>query len=196
MCPRWNPTDKHFPHHLSAASRFNIQYLRVLLLRRFWCQVHLSSATCRCGQPFDSRATTGEFAPPRGFGSLTLSVGELCGTDLWEVVGRGHHDGQHRPNIFTCGRVGSGGSCPEPSAFFFWVRRGRGGREKRTDRRNYGGASGSHFFWCAKCFFGCAKCFLSGCKYLLHSGPIRLRCACRVCPSTPSTPEPLKTQRP
>ena len=42
------------------------QWFRVLLLRRFRCQLPLSSASCRCGQPLDSRghhrgacATTG-----------------------------------------------------------------------------------------------------------------------------------------
>ena len=40
---------------VSAVSRFDPQCLRVLLLRRLWCQLPLCSATCRCGQPLDSR---------------------------------------------------------------------------------------------------------------------------------------------
>ena len=45
----------HSTQPVSAASRFDPQCFRVLLLRRFWCQLPLSSATCRCGQPLDSR---------------------------------------------------------------------------------------------------------------------------------------------
>ena len=40
---------------VSIASRFDPQKFRVLLLRRLWCQLPLCSATCRCGQPLDSR---------------------------------------------------------------------------------------------------------------------------------------------
>ena len=39
----------------SGASRFDPQCFRVLLLRRLWCQLPLSSATCWCGQPLHSR---------------------------------------------------------------------------------------------------------------------------------------------
>ena len=67
--PRLNATDRalvrsqrgptaSIPFHtppVSAASRFDPQCFRVLLLRRLWCQLPLSSATCRCGQPHDSR---------------------------------------------------------------------------------------------------------------------------------------------
>ena len=40
---------------VSVATRFDPQCFRVLLLRRLWCHLPLSSATCRCGQPLDSR---------------------------------------------------------------------------------------------------------------------------------------------
>ena len=150
--PRLNPTDRalvrsqrgpmaSIPFHtppVSAASRFNPQCFRVLLLRRLWCQLPLSSATCRCGQPLDSRGTTGELAAPRGFwvaegirwrvarhGSAgkqeqgcpstsvtknwTFCQGQEQTTVVWKwslmvcllsrrTVGRGHHDGQHRPS--------------------------------------------------------------------------------------------------
>ena len=73
MWPRLNPTDRalvrsqrgpmaSIPFHtppVSAASRFDPQCFRVLLLRRLWCQLPLSSATCRCGQPLDSRGHHG-----------------------------------------------------------------------------------------------------------------------------------------
>ena len=36
-------------------SRFDPQCFQVLLLRRLWCSLPLSSAFCRCGQPLDSR---------------------------------------------------------------------------------------------------------------------------------------------
>ena len=44
-----------FTPPVSIASRFDPQSFRVLLLRRLWCQLPLCSATCRCGQPLDSR---------------------------------------------------------------------------------------------------------------------------------------------
>ena len=44
-----------FTAPVSAATRFDPQCFRVLLLRRLWCQLPLSSATCRCVQPLDSR---------------------------------------------------------------------------------------------------------------------------------------------
>ena len=67
--PRLDPTDRalvrsqrgpmaSIPFHtppVSAASRFDPQCLRVLLLRRLWCQLPLSFATCWCGQPLGSR---------------------------------------------------------------------------------------------------------------------------------------------
>ena len=40
---------------VSATSGFDPQCFRVHLLRRLWCQLPLSSATCRYGQPLDSR---------------------------------------------------------------------------------------------------------------------------------------------
>ena len=40
---------------VSCASRFDVQCFRVLLLRRLWCPLPLSSAICRCGQPLDPR---------------------------------------------------------------------------------------------------------------------------------------------
>ena len=39
----------------SPASRLDPQCFRILLLRRLWCPLPLSSAFCRCGQPLDSR---------------------------------------------------------------------------------------------------------------------------------------------
>ena len=44
-----------FTAPVSAATRFDPQCFPVLLLRRLWCQLPLSSATCQCGQPLDSR---------------------------------------------------------------------------------------------------------------------------------------------
>ena len=44
-----------FTAPVSVATRFDPQCFRVLLLRRLWCHLPLSSATCRCGQPLDSR---------------------------------------------------------------------------------------------------------------------------------------------
>ena len=44
-----------FTPPVSTASRFETQSFRVLLLRHLWCQLPLCSATCRCGQPLDSR---------------------------------------------------------------------------------------------------------------------------------------------
>ena len=45
-----------FTAPVSFATRFDPQCFRVLLLRRLWCPLPLSSATCRCGQPLDSRS--------------------------------------------------------------------------------------------------------------------------------------------
>ena len=44
-----------FTAPVSVATRFDPQCFRMLLLRRLWCQLPLSSATCRCGQPLDTR---------------------------------------------------------------------------------------------------------------------------------------------
>ena len=44
-----------FTPPVSTASRFDPQSFRVLLLRRLWCRLPLCCATCRCGQPLDSR---------------------------------------------------------------------------------------------------------------------------------------------
>ena len=44
-----------FTAPVSVATRFDPQCFQVLLLRRLWCHLPLSSATCWCGQPFDSR---------------------------------------------------------------------------------------------------------------------------------------------
>ena len=54
-----------FTAPVSAATRFDPQYFRVLLLRRLWCQLPLSSATRQCGQPLDSRDIT-ELVPKQG----------------------------------------------------------------------------------------------------------------------------------
>ena len=40
---------------LSSESRFQPQEFRVLLLRRLWQPLPLSSSICRCGRPLDSR---------------------------------------------------------------------------------------------------------------------------------------------
>ena len=67
--PRLEPTEQALvrsqrgpmagiPFHcspVSPTSRFDPQCFRVLLLRRLWCPLPLSSAFCRCGQPLDSR---------------------------------------------------------------------------------------------------------------------------------------------
>ena len=97
--PRLNPTDRalvrsqrgpmasirFFTPPVSTASRFDPQSFRVLL-RRLWCQLPLCSATCRCGQPLDSRGHhRGACATAGGFGSPRVSAGELCGTDLQGV---------------------------------------------------------------------------------------------------------------
>ena len=37
----------------SAATRFESQEFRVLLLRRLWCPLPLSASSCRCGRPLD-----------------------------------------------------------------------------------------------------------------------------------------------
>ena len=49
----------------------------VLLFRRLWCQLPLSSATCRCGQPLDSRGHHRSLCQRRGAGSPRVSNGEL-----------------------------------------------------------------------------------------------------------------------
>ena len=39
----------------STQTRLALQLFRVLLLRRLWLPLHLSSRTCRCGRPLDLR---------------------------------------------------------------------------------------------------------------------------------------------
>ena len=87
---------------VSAASRFDSECSRVLL-RRFWCQLLLSSAICQCGQPLDSRDHHWDFAPPR-FGSSSLeSVAALI---CREAGGR----------VYVNIRVQDPDLCPGPRA--------------------------------------------------------------------------------
>ena len=59
---------------VSPQSRFDAQVFRVLLLRRLWCPLPLSGASCRCGRPLDSRGHHRAACHLAGFGSLRFSL--------------------------------------------------------------------------------------------------------------------------
>ena len=67
----------------SAATRFEFQEFRVLLLRRLWCPLPLSASSCRCGRPLDPSGHHRAACPHagvlgrRGF-SLESAAARVC----------------------------------------------------------------------------------------------------------------------